>query len=120
MSEIENILLEFWHIAIVAFLLLLISVGFVHRFIFPAWGLNRELKTAIAALKSIRSELDGNIVELDEIQSKAMVGPTLAHLWTECRFSRRTDPGFSLRSDPPFYVPWVSFKSRHSLSPSGF
>ena len=37
-----------------------------------------------------------------------------------CRFSRRTDPGFSLRSDPPFYVPWVSFKSRHSLSPSGF
>jgi len=83
MSEIENILLEFWHIAIVAFLLLLISVGFVHRFIFPAWGLNRELKTAIAALKSIRSELDGNIVELDEIQSKAMVGPTLSHLWTE-------------------------------------
>ena len=38
----------------------------------------------------------------------------------ECRFSRRTDPGFSLRSDPPFYVPWVSFESRHSISPSGF
>ena len=37
-----------------------------------------------------------------------------------CRFSRRTDPGFSLRSDPPFYVPWVSFESRHSISPSGF
>ena len=41
-------------------------------------------------------------------------------IYEECRFSRRTDPGFSLRSDPPFYVPWVSFESRHSISPSGF
>jgi hypothetical protein len=67
----------------------------------------------------------------DHLLSKKMAGTSIVRVisnikaiinfaTSECRFSRRTDPGFSLRSDPPFYVPWVSFESRHSISPSGF
>ncbi len=83
MPEMANILIEYWHVAIVAELLLLISMGFLFRFIIPALQLARQLKTAIAGLKDIRARTNGNVVELGEIESKAMLGSTLSHLWSE-------------------------------------
>ena len=83
MADTTKILVEYWHIAIVAVLLLLISAGFFTRFVFPALRLSRELDSAIAALKDIRSRINGNVVELGEIESKAMSGPALSHLWSE-------------------------------------
>ena len=83
MAELTNILVEYWHIAIVAALLLIISIGFFARFVTPALRLSGELDSAIAALKDIRSRIDGNVVELGEIESKAMSGPALSHLWSE-------------------------------------
>ena len=83
MAEIANIWIEYWHIIIVAALLILISMGFFFRFVVPALRLAGELKTAIAALRDIRSRLNGNVVELREIESKAMFGPALSHLWSE-------------------------------------
>jgi DNA anti-recombination protein RmuC len=83
MAELTNILVEYWHIVIVAALLLLISIGFFARFVFPAMRLSRELDSAIAELKDLRSRIDGNVVELGEIESKAMSGPALSHLWSE-------------------------------------
>ena len=78
-----SLLAEYWHIAIVAALLLVITIGFFARFVFPALRLSDELAAAIAALKDIRLRTDGNVVELGEIESKAMSGPTLSHLWSE-------------------------------------
>lgn len=83
MADISNIWFEYWHIVIVAALLILISIGFFFRFVIPAVRLAGELKAAIAALWDIRSRLDGNVVELGEIESKAMSGPALSHLWKE-------------------------------------
>ena len=83
MAETAGIWIEYWHIIIVAALLILISIGFVFRFVVPALRLATELKTAIVALRDIRSRLNGNVVELVEIESKAMSGPALSHLWTE-------------------------------------
>ncbi len=40
MADITTILVEYWHIAIVAALLLLISIGFFLRFVFPALRLS--------------------------------------------------------------------------------
>ena len=78
-----GLLAQYWHIAIVAALLLVISIGFFARFVFPALRLSNELAAAIAALKDILLRTDGNVVELGEIESKAMSGPTLSHLWSE-------------------------------------
>ena len=72
-----------WHIAIVAALLLLISVGFLFKFVVPAIRLARELARAIGALSDIRAGFNGNVVELGEIESKAMAGPTLSHRGSE-------------------------------------
>lgn len=80
-----GLLIEYWHMAIVAALLLLISIGFLFKFVVPAMRLSTELSEAIAALRNIRARLNGNgnVVELGEIESNAMAGPALAHLWSE-------------------------------------
>lgn len=83
MEELTRVLVEYWHTTTVAALLILISIGFFARFAFPALRLSRELDYAIAALKEIRSGIDSNVVELGEIESKAMPGPALSHLWSE-------------------------------------
>jgi hypothetical protein len=83
MEELTNILIEYWHIVVVGALLLLISIGFFARFVLPALRLSKELDSAIAALKDIRSRIDGNVVELGEIETKAMSHPALSHLWKE-------------------------------------
>lgn len=83
MTDLQSFLVEYWHTAIVAALLLLISIGFFARFVFPALRLSGELDSAIGALKDIRDQADGNVVELDEISSKAMAGQALRHLWSE-------------------------------------
>lgn len=81
-AEITQIWIEYWDVFIGA-LLLLIGIGFFFQFVVPALRLARELKTAIAALRGIRSRLNGNVVELGEIESKAMFSPSLSHLWSE-------------------------------------
>lgn len=83
MAYITNLLFEYWHIAIVAALLLIISIDFFARFVFPALRLASELDSAIVAMKGIRSRVDGDVVELGEIERKAMSGPALSHLWGE-------------------------------------
>ena len=83
MTGLTNILAEYWHIAIVAALLFAISIGFFTKFVIPAFRLASELDAAITNLKGIRSRSNSNVVELDEIASKAMSGPALSHLWSE-------------------------------------
>ena len=77
------LLIEYWHIAIVAAFLIVISWRFCSKFVVPARHLSTELAAAIAALRDIRARLKGDVVELGEIESKAMAAPGLAHLWGE-------------------------------------
>lgn len=83
MSEILGLIVEYWHMAIVAVLLILISIGFLFRFVIPAMRLDEELRKAISALQDIHARVDGNVVELGEIESRAMSAPALSHLWIE-------------------------------------
>lgn len=83
MTEITDFLIQYWHAAIVFFLLLVISIDFIVRFAQPGRLLGKELQTAIQALKDIRQRGSGNIVELSEIERSAMSSPALSHLWTE-------------------------------------
>lgn len=88
--DISGFLRDYWHTVLVAVLLLLISIDFLRRFIQPAKQLKSELDSAIVALRDIRSRNDGNIVELVEIESKAMSGPALSHLW--CEYAKTLHP----------------------------
>nr|WP_236610732.1 anti-phage ZorAB system protein ZorA [Verminephrobacter aporrectodeae] len=79
-----GLLAEYWHIAIVAVLLIVITLDFFFRFVRQSGKLAKELRQSLAALRSIRSQANGgDVVELGEIESKAMAAPTLDHLWRE-------------------------------------
>ena len=75
---------EYWHIAIVALLLVVITLDFLFRFVRQSGKLDKELRQSLAALRIVRAQANGgDVVELGEIESKAMGGPTLNHLWRE-------------------------------------
>lgn len=79
----KDFLTEYWHVMVVGAFIAGISVDFLLRFIRPALRLKDELNTAISALKDIHSRVDGNVVELSEIESTAMSGSCLSHPWKE-------------------------------------
>lgn len=68
MSDITNFLIEYWHVVIVAMLLVVISIGFIFRFVVLVIQLSRELKKTIKAMTDIRSSLNAEVVELGEIE----------------------------------------------------
>ena len=83
-SNLTLLLKEYWHIGMVAFLLAAITLDFLLGFVRLSRKLDKELRTALVELRAIRLKADGaDVVELGEIESKAMSGPTLNHLWRE-------------------------------------
>lgn len=81
--KIVSILSEYWHAGIVSAILLAISIGFFFRFVRPALELSEELRTAISALRRLKSNQDYDVVDLDQIASEAMKSATLSHIWRE-------------------------------------
>ena len=83
MDNIVSIVAPYWHLAVVGTALLILSIDFLRRFVIPGRHLSKELEASISSLTSIRARTNGDFVELDEIATKAMTGPTLSHLWRE-------------------------------------
>lgn len=83
MNDWNELLHQPWPVLAVGFFLILILIGFIWYFVRPAFGLKKELSKAFKALTDIRSRVDGNVIELDEIKSQAMSGPGLIHPWNE-------------------------------------
>lgn len=69
--------LEYWHISLVGALLVAISLGFVIKFVIPAFRLSSELKRALTALREIRTDNAGGPRDLEEIKKRAMASPAL-------------------------------------------
>lgn len=56
---------------------------FVVQFLVPGWRAKRQMKSASAALKLLRSK--GPVLDLDELREKAMTSEALRHCWAEFR-----------------------------------
>jgi len=82
-NTLLGLLAQYWYVAIVAMLMVLLSIAFFVQFVFPAIRLSTEIDFTNAVLKDIRLRTKGNVVELSEIESKAMSGATFSHLWSE-------------------------------------
>ena len=80
---LANLAKEYWHMAVVAALLIIITINFWVCFVGQSKKLSRELTQSLAALRAIRSRIEGDVIELGEIGEKAMSGPALKHLWNE-------------------------------------
>ncbi len=74
---------QYWHIGLVALVLAWLSIDFLFRFVSRSFALRGELRVAVAALREIREEKKGELVELSAVESRAMKAKALANLWTE-------------------------------------
>src|SRR5579863_1319864 len=83
--DLQGLARDYWHIGLVAVFLVTITIDFVVRFVGQSNKLSQELKQSLTALLAIRSNIKGDITELDEIGERAMSGPALSHLWSEYR-----------------------------------
>ncbi|MBF8178403.1 anti-phage ZorAB system protein ZorA [Herminiimonas contaminans] len=82
--DLARLAAEYWHMGLLAIVLVGITIDFLLRFVGQSIKLSRELKDSLAALRAIRSDINGGeVTELDEIGQKAMSGPALDHLWKE-------------------------------------
>lgn len=68
---------------LVSLLLVLITIGFVWRFILPAVRLGVHLEHALEALAALRPAAPGKVLDLNPIAQQVMVMPPLNHLWRE-------------------------------------
>ena len=82
-SEIIVFLRNNWAVAVVAAALLIVVTSFLWGFIRPGIKLKFSLVMACRELDLIRQETNGNVIELDEIQVRAMSRTGLDHLWRE-------------------------------------
>lgn len=83
MTELLVLLRNNWTVALVAAALLLVIVSFIRGFVLPGYRLKGALTRVCRELERIREETNGAVVELDEIQDRAMSSNGLAHLWRE-------------------------------------
>lgn len=83
MNGLAEVAANYWNLAFVGFWLIVISIGFLWRFVLPAHRLSKELEHSRVSLSEIRRRTSGDVVELNEIATEAMAGPALAHLWSE-------------------------------------
>ncbi|AVA37162.1 anti-phage ZorAB system protein ZorA [Cupriavidus metallidurans] len=74
---------EYWHIGLVALVLAWLSLDFLFRFVIRSFKLRRDLAEAVAALREIRDEKKGELVELSVVKAKAMKSEALSNLWAE-------------------------------------
>lgn len=69
---------------IVGMILFLLTAQFVWQFCVAAFGLRKELDSAIDHLKDLkRSTPPGALIDLDQLQKQAFATERLAHLWRE-------------------------------------
>ena len=83
MGGLAKFVVDYWQLLIIGGLLLGISIDFLWRFAIRARGLSKEMETSLAELKSARKRRTGNVLDLDEVASKAMRKPYLLQLWNE-------------------------------------
>lgn len=83
MNELLVLLRNNWTVVLVAAALLVVIVSFIRGFVLPGFRLKTALNRVCRELERIREETNGAVVELDEIQDRAMSSNGLAHLWRE-------------------------------------
>lgn len=81
--DLANLAKEYWHMFLVGAFLVILTIDFLYHFVGKSIKLKRELRKSLDSLRAIRSKIDGDVIELDEIGENAMSGPSLKHLWNE-------------------------------------
>ena len=82
-NSIPALISEYWHLGLVAVLLVALTIDFFYRFLLGSMQLERELNEAIAELRAISTQKSWDRVDLNGIATRAMKSQALSHLWAE-------------------------------------
>ena len=72
-----------WHLAAVLLLISLVAINFLLFFVRPGLMLKANLLQVLQQLEKIKAGGVNGAVDLSEIQSQAMAGGRMAHLWSQ-------------------------------------
>lgn len=72
-----------WHQAAVMLLIALVAINFLTAFVWPALKLKVSLREVLHQLGKIKASAVNGAVDLAEVQSQAMTGARMAHLWSQ-------------------------------------
>lgn len=72
-----------WHLAAVLLLISLVAINFLLFFVRPGLMLKANLRQVLQQLEKIKAGAVNGAVDLSEIQSQAMAGGRMAHLWSQ-------------------------------------
>lgn len=77
-------LAEYWHVALISTILLIVALTFIFKFVIPAKKLGCQLDKAIGTLEIIRDENGGRyFTDVERVANQAMVNERLSHCWAE-------------------------------------
>lgn len=85
MSEISisSFVENYWHIGLVAVILICLSIDFYIRFFIRSVHLGSELKSVVNSLRQISEGANSTLVDLDLVSKEMDRSKTLQHLWSE-------------------------------------
>lgn len=83
MPQLMPLFTDYWHLWLVAAVMALIALDFVHRFVGPALKLKTDLHRVHAQLVGLTTQSHAQHIDLAQLKNEVMSSPTLQHAWQQ-------------------------------------
>ena len=83
MPQLMTLFTDYWHLWLVAAVIGLISLDFVHHFIGPALKLKTDLGRVHAQLAGLTTQSPAQHIDLAQLKNEVMSSPALQHAWQQ-------------------------------------
>ena len=83
MPQLMPLFTDYWHLWLVAAVIGLIALDFVHRFVGPALKLKTDLRRVHAQLVGLTTQSPAQHIDLAQLKNEVMSSPALQHAWQQ-------------------------------------
>ena len=83
MPQLMPLFTDYWHLWLVAAVIGLIALDFVHRFVGPALKLKTDLRRVHAQLVDLTTQSPAQHIDLAQLKNEVMSSPALQHAWQQ-------------------------------------
>ena len=83
MPKLMPLFTDYWHLWLVAAVIGLIALDYVHRFIGPALKLKADLRRVHAQLMGLTTQSPSQPIDLAQLKDELMSSPALQHAWQQ-------------------------------------
>jgi Mg2+ and Co2+ transporter CorA len=83
MPQLMPLFTDYWHLWLVAAVIGLIALDFMHRFVGPALKLKTDLRRVHAQLVDLTTQSPAQHIDLAQLKNEVMSSPALQHAWQQ-------------------------------------